>query len=395
MTIPQPEGDNKPANHANGTKSTRVAVALSGGVDSAVSAARLQEQGYDVTGYFMKNWTDVAEAQYRKSECPWLEDYEDAQRVAEHLGIVCRLVNLERDYRDKVFQYFIDEYKAGRTPNPDVLCNTEIKFKSFLEIAKNDGFDLLATGHYANVVDRTVNTTESDAYAGFYTLERGADPNKDQSYFIHHLDQQQLGMLRFPIGDLQKPQVRELAQKYNLPVANKKDSQGLCFVGEIDFPTFLETYIPHTPGRMITVDGEEKGEHRGLEFYTIGQRYGLDIGGDGPYFVVEKQLEDNTLIICRGADHPSLESNWFTLEDPFWTMGNIPQLEETGEYTCSVKVRYRSPDVACTIKKTDVGEYRVELHQPERAVTPGQFAVFYDDQVVLGGAVISAREINL
>lgn len=378
MTISQARTENNRAR-------TRVAVAMSGGVDSAVAAALLQQQGYEVEGFFMKNWSDEAESAYRKThdgklpgraECPWIDDMEDVAKICEHLGIPWQSFNFEKEYRAKVFQYFLDEYTRGRTPNPDILCNTEIKFKSFLKRAIEMGFDKVATGHYARVREQ----------AGAYLLERGVDMNKDQSYFIYHLDQTQLSKLFFPIGHLPKPEVRRLAEEFALPVATKKDSQGLCFIGEIDFPTFLEHYIPHTPGPMITVEGERMGQHKGLEYYTIGQRYGLEIGGTGPYFVVDKNLETNTLIICQGADHPSLLSRWFTVTDVHWVSGQRP----AEQFDCSVKVRYRSPDIACTIEGN-----RITLHAPERAVTPGQFAVFYDGDRVLGGAVIEERERNI
>lgn len=360
----------------------KIAVALSGGVDSAVSAAVLKDQGYAVEGFFMKNWSDEAEAAYRKthhgtlpgrSECPWIEDMADAMAVCTELNIPFQSFNFEKEYRQKVFEYFLAEYTRGRTPNPDILCNTEIKFKSFLKRAIDLGFDTVATGHYAQVMHQD---------NGAYMLQRGADANKDQSYFIYHLDQIQLSRLMFPIGHLQKSAVRALAETYHLSVAHKKDSQGLCFVGEVDFPTFLEHYIPHTPGPMVLVDtGVYMGEHKGLEYYTIGQRYGLEIGGTGPYYVVNKRLADNTLIICQGADHPSLVANAFSFEDEFWVAGHRP----ADSFTCSVKVRYRSPDIECTVQ----GQ-RVTLHKADRAITPGQFAVFYDHQTVLGGAVIRA-----
>ncbi|MDP3971205.1 MAG: tRNA 2-thiouridine(34) synthase MnmA [bacterium] len=355
----------------------KVAVALSGGVDSAVAAAILVEQGYDVTGYYMKNWTDVGEVNYRKDECPWLEEYEDVQEICKTLNIPCEIINFEREYRDKVFEYFLSEYKKGKTPNPDVMCNTEIKFKSFLKKAEVAGFDKVATGHHAQV---------SQNESGMWQLKRGADANKDQTYFIYHLTQEQLSKILFPIGHMQKTDVRKAAQAYNLPVADKKDSQGLCFIGDIEFRTFLEQYVPHKPGSMITVEGKNMGEHKGLAYYTIGQRYGLEIGGTGPYFVVEKDIKNNTLIICQGTDHPSLLSTWFTIEDDFWIAGNRP----ADKFDCTVKVRYRSPDVPCTIDGS-----KVLLHEAERAVTPGQFAVFYDGATVIGGAEIKKRELNI
>lgn len=385
MTITQAPTEN---NRPNGGQGIRVAVAMSGGVDSAVAAALLQQQGYEVEGFFMKNWSDEAESAYRKThdgklpgrtECPWINDMEDVAKICEHLGIPWQSFNFEKEYRAKVFQYFLDEYTRGRTPNPDILCNTEIKFKSFLKRAIEMGFDKVTTGHYAQVQQATENVEGIQKF----TLLRGNDPNKDQSYFIYHLDQAQLSKLLFPIGHLPKPEVRKLAEQFNLPVASKKDSQGLCFIGEIDFPSFLEHYIPHTPGPMVTVEGETMGQHKGLEYYTIGQRYGLEIGGTGPYFVVDKNLQTNTLIICQGADHSSLLSNWFTISDEHWISGKRP----VEPIRCSVKVRYRSPDIECTVE----GE-RVTLDIPERAVTPGQFAVFYQGENVLGGAVIEQRD---
>lgn len=378
MTITQASLEN------NSADNTKIAVALSGGVDSAVAAALLQAQGYEVEGFFMKNWSDEAEAAYRRkhhggtpgrADCPWLDDMEDVSKICEQLGIPWQSFNFEKEYREKVFTYFLDEYTHGRTPNPDVLCNTEIKFKSFLKRAMDLGFTKVATGHYARI-----NTTLVQ-----HTLRRGADQNKDQTYFIYHLGQAQLSQLVFPIGHLQKTEVRGLAKQFHLPVADKKDSQGLCFIGDIDFPTFLEQYIPHTPGPMILTDGTYMGQHRGLEYYTIGQRYGIGIGGSGPYFVVDKSLSDNSLIICQGIDHPSLFADHFAFSDEHWIAGTRP-----GEtFDCTVKLRYRSPDVRCTVKGTTV-----RLHNPERAVTPGQFAVFYDGDIVLGGAVIISRSFE-
>ncbi len=354
MTIAQPSIENK-----------TVAIALSGGVDSAVAAALLQQQGYQVTGFYMKNWTDIGVANYRKKDtCPWLQDYEDAQAVAKHLDIPCEIVHFEKEYRERVLEYFLNEYQHNRTPNPDVMCNTEIKFKAFLEHVQNLGFDYMATGHYAQIQNNQ--------------LLRGADSNKDQSYFIHHLTEQQLTKIVFPIGYLLKPQVRELAKRFNLPVADKPDSQGLCFIGDIDFSTFLRQQIKAKPGPICLTNGTVMGMHKGLAYYTIGQRSGIEIGGTGPYYVVDKRVADNTLVICRGKDDPSLYSQSFTIAQPHWIYGG-----NTPWHVRTVKVRYRSPDVACRIEGNSV-----LLDQPERAITPGQFAVFYDGEVVLGGAVI-------
>ncbi len=356
----------------NQAKNNKVAVALSGGVDSAVAAYLLKQQGYEVHGFFMKNWSDDKNDKYRKDNCPWIEDYEDIKRICNHLEISYHTFNFEEEYRARVFQYFLNEYEAGRTPNPDILCNTEIKFKSFLKRAEQLGFNKIATGHYARVAYKNEK----------YVLQRGVD----QSYFIYHLNQEQLSKLLFPIGDLEKSEVRKIAEKANLPVAKKKDSQGLCFIGNIDFPSFLEQYIDHKPGPMKTVEGEIMGEHKGLEFYTIGQRYGINIGGTGPYYVVDKDQATNTLIICQGADHPSLLNNWFTFSGPHW----INDSKDYENIECSVRVRYRSPDVKCKITGN-----KVELKKPERAITPGQFAVFYNGLEVLGGAIIEERDLNL
>lgn len=351
----------------------RVAVAMSGGVDSAVSAALLLLQGYEVEAFYMKNWSDEADAQYRGKydRCPWEDDVADVTAICQHLGIPFQTINFEKEYRAKVFQYFLDETNAGRTPNPDVLCNTQIKFLSFLDKMMELGFDYVATGHYARTDGKR--------------LFKGVDPNKDQSYFIYHLNQEQLAKILFPIGDLQKAEVRKKAEEFKLPVAKKPDSQGLCFIGDIDFQTFVKQYVKARPGPMVLTDGTVMGEHKGLPYYTIGQRQGIEIGGTGPYFVVDKRLADNTLIICRGKDHPSLLSNWCTFSDEHWVSGSRPA--ET--FHCSVKIRYRSPDIQCTVTGN-----RVEFAEPARAVTPGQFVVFYDGDVVLGGGVITARDLQ-
>lgn len=366
MTIPHAQPNNK-----------SVAVALSGGVDSAVAAALLQQQGYAITGFFMKNWTDVGVAEYRKTaDCPWIQDYEDAKAVCQHLNIPCEIVHFEKEYRERVLNYFLEEYRHNRTPNPDVLCNTEIKFRAFLERTQALGFGLMATGHYAQVAEQ----------AGQFELRRGADPNKDQSYFVYHLTQKQLAHILFPIGHLQKAGVRALAEQLVLPVARKLDSQGLCFIGDIDFRTFLKEQVAASPGPMVLTDGTPMGQHQGLSYYTIGQRSGIELGGTGPYYVVDRQSGTNTLVICRGADHPSLFSSWCTFADEHWVAGERP----APEFRCTAKIRYRSPDIGCTVTGN-----RVTFDQPARAVTPGQFVVFYDGGVVIGGGVINEREIIL
>lgn len=357
-------------------KNNTVAVAMSGGVDSAVSAALLLQQGYQVEAFYMKNWSEETAAHYE--HCPWENDVKDVTAICETLGIPFQSINFEKEYRDKVFQYFIEETKAGRTPNPDVVCNTQIKFLSFLDRMIELGYEKIATGHYARVEPSAVGTCHG------MSLLKGVDPNKDQSYFIYHLNQDQLQHILFPIGGLLKSEVRKLAEQFKLSVAKKPDSQGLCFIGDIDFQTFLKQYVKAEPGPMVLTDGTVMGKHKGLAYYTIGQRQGIEIGGTGPYYVVDKRMVDNTLVICQGADHPSLLSNWCTFTDEHWVSGHRPA--ET--FQCSVKVRYRTPDIACTI----TGD-RVEFSEPARAVTPGQFVVFYDGDVVLGGGVIATREV--
>jgi len=363
----------------NNTVANTVAVAMSGGVDSAVAAAVLLQQGYQVKAFYMKNWSDEADALYRgqHQRCPWEDDVKDVAAICATLNIPFQSINFEKEYRAKVFKYFLDETKASRTPNPDVLCNTQIKFLSFLDKMIALGFDKIATGHYARVATVDVETSH-----GMFLL-RGIDSSKDQSYFIYHLSQDQLSKILFPIGQLKKLEVRSKARALNLPVADKPDSQGLCFIGDIDFQSFVKQYVKAEPGPMVLTDGKSMGQHKGLAYYTIGQRYGLEIGGTGPYYVVDKRMDTNTLVICQGADHPSLLSGWCTFSDEHWISGQ----RSADTFQCSVKIRYRSPDIMCTVNGN-----RVDFSKPARAVTPGQFVVFYDGDVVLGGAVIDRAD---
>ncbi|WP_353855107.1 tRNA 2-thiouridine(34) synthase MnmA [Bacillus sp. Bos-x628] len=354
---------------------TRVVVGMSGGVDSSVAALLLKEQGYDVIGIFMKNWDDTDE----NGVCTATEDYEDVIRVCNQIGIPYYAVNFEKQYWDKVFQYFLDEYKAGRTPNPDVMCNKEIKFKAFLEHALSLGADYLATGHYARV-DRTGDEVK---------MLRGLDANKDQTYFLNQLTQEQLDKVMFPIGDLEKSKVRELAKEAKLATATKKDSTGICFIGERNFKTFLSQYLPAQPGVMQTMDGEVKGQHDGLMYYTIGQRQGLGIGGSGdPWFVVGKDLERNVLFVEQGFHNPLLYSDSISAVNISWTRSHI--VDENGELTCTAKFRYRQEDHQVKVKITGAQEATVFFEEPVRAVTPGQAVVFYDGDECLGGGTIDA-----
>ncbi|SDC31065.1 tRNA-specific 2-thiouridylase [Melghirimyces thermohalophilus] len=358
------------------TKSApRVVVGMSGGVDSSVSALLLKQQGYDVVGLFMKNWDDTDEW----GNCTATEDFEDVRRVADHIGIPYFSVNFEREYRDKVFNYFLDEYRNGRTPNPDVMCNKEIKFGEFLEKALQLGADYIATGHYAQV----------DRVNGRYRLLRGADPNKDQTYFLYTLGQEALSKTIFPVGHLNKPELRRIAKEAGLPTANKKDSTGICFIGERDFKEFLSQYLPAQPGEMQTLSGEVKGRHDGLMYYTLGQRQGLGIGGGGtgePWFVVGKDLERNVLLVEQGHDHPALFSDGLIASNISW----VDQEKHNHSFHCTAKVRYRQKDEGVTVEPSEDGTLRVRFDQPQRAVTPGQAVVFYDGDVCLGGGTIES-----
>lgn len=350
---------------------TRVVVGMSGGVDSSVAALLLKEQGYDVIGIFMKNWDDTDETGY----CTATEDYNDVVAVCNQIGIPYYSVNFEQEYWDKVFTYFLDEYKRGRTPNPDVMCNKEIKFKAFLDHALALGADYVATGHYA----RVVHTEEGSK------LLRGIDKNKDQTYFLNQLNQKQLSRTLFPIGHLLKEEVRQIASAKGLKTAQKKDSTGICFIGKRNFKEFLSNYLPAQPGLMMTMDGEVKGKHDGLMYYTIGQRHGLGIGGAGePWFVVGKNVEKNILYVAQGAENEYLYSDRLIASQLNWISGQPP-----GErFVCTAKFRYRQPDQGVTVQMREDNTCEVIFDQPARAVTPGQAVVFYDGEVCLGGGTI-------
>ena len=349
----------------------RVVLGISGGVDSSVAAVVLKEQGYDVTGIFMKNWDDTDENGFCTAE----QDYEDVIKVCNQLEIPYYSINFEKEYYDRVFTYFLDEYKKGRTPNPDIMCNKEIKFKAFLNFAYDLGFDLVATGHYARI---------GQAEDSSKLLLRGVDNNKDQSYFLSMLSQEQIKNVIFPIGDMEKSEVREIAKKHKLATAEKKDSTGICFIGERNFNEFLSNYLPAQRGKMVSVDGEIMGEHEGLMFHTIGQRRGLGIGGDGEaWFVCGKDIEKNELIVCQGKENEHLFSNRL-LASQFST----PMVEKLPkEFDCTAKFRYRQKDIPVHVKFLD--ESHVEItYDHVKSVTPGQAAVLYKDEICLGCAII-------
>ncbi|WP_093045594.1 tRNA 2-thiouridine(34) synthase MnmA [Thalassobacillus cyri] len=352
-------------------KDTRVVIGMSGGVDSSVAALLLKEQGYDVVGIFMKNWDDTDE----NGVCTATEDFEDVIRVCNQLDIPYYAVNFEKQYWDKVFSYFLDEYKAGRTPNPDVMCNKEIKFKAFLDHAVSLGADYLATGHYAQVREKD----------GQFEMLRGIDNNKDQTYFLNQLSQDVLAKVMFPLGHLEKKRVREIAKEHDLATATKKDSTGICFIGERNFKEFLSEYLPAQPGEMQTLDGEVKGKHDGLMYYTLGQRQGLGIGGAGePWFVVGKNLKENILYVGQGFHHETLYSDALIASQINWISGKMP----AEKMECTAKFRYRQDDSPVTVMVLDDDKVKVIFHEAQRAITPGQAVVFYDGEVCLGGATI-------
>lgn len=357
---------------------TRVVLGMSGGVDSSVAALLLKEQGYDVIGLFMKNWDDTDE----RGICTATEDFKDVSVVAEQLDIPYYSVNFEDEYWDRVFEYFLSEYRRGRTPNPDVMCNKEIKFKAFLDYAMDLGADYVAMGHYAQTFRDEDGTVH---------LLRGKDDNKDQTYFLSQLSQEQLQKTLFPLGHLEKPEVRRIAEEAGLATAKKKDSTGICFIGEKNFNEFLSNYLPNKPGKMVTLDGEVKGEHAGLMYYTIGQRHGLGIGGggelDAPWFVIGKDTETQTLYVGQGFHHENLYTEYLEASELNFTTGR----PEGDSFRCTVKVRYRQEDVPVTVELSEDGqEAKIIFDEPMRAVTPGQAVVFYDGEECLGGGIIDA-----
>jgi tRNA-specific 2-thiouridylase len=349
----------------------RVVVALSGGVDSAVSAALLQDAGHQVEALFMANWTEDDDGY-----CTSAADYQDARRVCDDLGIPLHKASFAPEYRERVFARFLAELEAGRTPNPDVLCNREVKFGVGLDYARRLGAERFATGHYAQ--------TDGNR------LLRGLDRDKDQSYFLHALDRRQLAQCEFPVGRLRKAEVRRIARERGLPVADKRDSTGICFIGERPFGDFVGRWLPGRPGAIETADGEVVGRHRGLERYTLGQRSGLGIGGrrgaaDAPWFVAAKDLARNALVVVQGADHPALYCRGLATAEPYWIAGEAPG----AEFRCTVKLRYRQPDAACHVALRD-GGLEVRFETPLAGAAPGQYAVFYHGEECLGGAAIMA-----
>ena len=349
----------------------RIVVGMSGGVDSAVAALLLKREGYDVVGLFMKNWEDDDTDEY----CSTRQDLLDAAAVADVIGVELEAVNFSAEYKDRVFAEFLREYRAGRTPNPDVLCNAEIKFKAFLEHAMDLGATRIATGHYAKVVEKN----------GLYELHRGADPAKDQSYFLHRLNQEQLSRVMFPIGNMEKTEVRRIAAAAHLPNHAKKDSTGICFIGERPFREFLNRYLVREPGPIKESSGKTIGRHIGLAFYTIGQRKGIGLGGAGEaWYVADKDMASNTLIVVRGHNHPLLMKSSLRAQDASWIAG--PPAPGS---THTAKTRYRQADSACIVTRSEDEEIAVEFAQPQWAVTPGQSVVLYEGAACLGGAVIS------
>jgi len=357
-------------------QSTLVIACMSGGVDSSVAAARLLEQGYTVEGLYMSNWEEDEDGY-----CTSAADYQDALKVCRQLGIPLHKTSFAAEYRERVFRHFLDEYAAGRTPNPDVLCNREIKFGACFEHALRLGADLVATGHYARVKQGPDGPE----------LQKSLDAGKDQSYFLHAVPASALARTLFPVGDLRKDDVRRLARSLALPVHDKKDSTGICFIGERPFAEFLAGYLPGQPGDIETVSGQRLGRHRGLMFYTLGQRQGLLIGGQRggtsePWYVAAKDLKRNVLVVTQGQDHPALLSRSLDAVDVGWIAGTPP----AQSFRCQAKTRYRQPDQGARVDMTGTTACRVTFDVPQRAVTPGQYVVFYSGDTCLGGGVIDS-----
>ncbi|BAW80319.1 tRNA (5-methylaminomethyl-2-thiouridylate)-methyltransferase [Candidatus Nitrosoglobus terrae] len=361
----------------------KIVVGLSGGVDSSVAALRLQQQGYPVSGLFMKNWIDFAD----ESECTAIQDSQDAQAITHLLGIPFYEANFSTEYWNQVFEHFLDEYRRGHTPNPDILCNREIKFKVFLNYALALGYDLIATGHYA----RIEHSKER------YHLLKGQDKNKDQSYFLYTLNQKQLSHTLFPLGDLKKPEVRHIAATAQFPNYNKKDSTGICFIGERRFKEFLSRYLPAQPGDILTPEGEFIGKHDGLMYYTLGQRQGLGIGGrknssGNPWFVVGKNLMQNALYVAEDNPHYWLRSQTLQANQLHWIAGKSPAFP----YRCAAKIRYRQADQACTLTEITHDSIQVTFDLTQYAATPGQAIVFYqNDECLGGGTIITTNALGL
>ncbi|HCY61455.1 MAG TPA: tRNA 2-thiouridine(34) synthase MnmA [Oxalobacteraceae bacterium] len=363
----------------------RVVIGMSGGVDSSVSAWLLKQQGYEVIGLFMKNWEDDDDSEY----CSTRQDWIDAASVADVVGVDIEAVNFAAEYKERVFAEFLREYQAGRTPNPDVLCNAEIKFKAFLDHAMKLGADLIATGHYARVRE-----AGAGADAGRFELLKAVDASKDQSYFLHRLNQAQLSKTLFPLGEIPKTEVRRIAEEIGLPNAAKKDSTGICFIGERPFREFLNRYLSFKPGPMKTPEGDVVGEHVGLSFYTLGQRKGIGIGGmkshrnaegdSDPWYVARKDIENNTLYVVQGHDHPWLLSPALEAGQASWIAGAPP-----AEGALSAKTRYRQADVPCEFHAVGTGGFALSFSTEQWAVTPGQSAVLYQGEVCLGGGIIN------
>ncbi|MFL9610909.1 tRNA 2-thiouridine(34) synthase MnmA [Methylobacillus sp. Pita2] len=355
----------------------KIIVGMSGGVDSSVAALLLKEQGYEVVGLFMKNWEDDDTDEY----CPAKQDLIDAAAVADKLGIEIEAVNFSKEYKERVFANFLEEYSAGRTPNPDILCNSEIKFKAFLDHAMALGGDLMATGHYAQVREKN----------GLFQLMKADDGTKDQSYFLYRLNQAQLSKTLFPLGHLLKREIRDIARRAGLPTSEKKDSTGICFIGERPFQEFLSRYLPRAPGEIQTPEGKVVGQHNGLMYYTMGQRQGLGIGGSKesngePWFVAGKDMQRNVLIVVQGHDHPLLLNDGLVAGNLHWIAGEEPKTH----WVYAAKTRYRQPDAPCEIDKLTGESADIRFGQKQWAITPGQSVVVYESNVCLGGGIITS-----